>query len=575
MVFDAGLDPSLTTITVLVDGTDVTETLAIQSLETGRMLDRIPYAQVIFQDGDPATQTFEVSEGPLFPPGAELEILAGYHLDNTTIFKGVVTRQRIEAPLHGASRLHVEARHPAFRMGHARKSRVWQDITDADAIGEIAQAHGISFDGTTPTVRASLVQHQASDWDFAVVRAQMVGQALLASDGALGLITPEPQSAELTLAYGVDLYSIEMELDAERQPTEVDTGAWGAADQAVATSSSAGPPFVGPGNTDYAALGDVARHTPFERLSGARDQAELDEWAGAEALRRRISALRGLIEVQGQAIYQPGMTIALEGLGARFNGPAFVAGVRHQISRGDWRSFLQVGIDPSFHHQRVAVEAPAAHGLLPGIRGLHIGTVDALEGDPAGEERVAVRLVSETETSEVVWARPLAIGGGAERGLVLLPEVGDEVLLGFLDGDPRDPILLGGVHSSAAASPYPGADDNHIKGLASRAGMKITFDDDTVALTLETPGGNKVVLDDDAGAITAEDSNGNTIVLNSDGIALDSAADIKLKATGDVSLEGINVSLKADAEVTAEGSAGAKMKSSGQTTVEGSVVMIN
>ncbi len=575
MVLDLGTDTSLTTVTLLVDGTDVTNELVIISIETGRMLDRIPYAQIVFQDGDPAEQTFALSEGPLFPPGAEIEILAGYQLDNEPIFKGIVTRQRIEAPLHGSSRLYVDLRHPAFRMGHARKSRIWSEVTDADAVGEIAQGHGINFDGSSPTVRPTLVQHQATDWDFTVQRAQMVGQAVLAEDGGLKLVTPGPGSPEADVEYGADVFAIEMEFDAERQPTEVETGAWGAADQSVATAASAGPPFVGPGNTDYAGFGDVAGLTPRERASGARDQAELDEWAGADALRRRISALRGLVELQGKAIYQPGMTVTLIGLGERFNGPAYVTGVRHQIGRGDWRSFLQIGLDPEFHAQRVTVDAPAAAGLLPGIRGLHVGVVDALEGDPAGEERVAVNLVSETETNEVVWARPLSIGGGADRGLVLLPEVGDEVLLGFLDGDPRDPILLGGVHSSAAASPYPGADDNHIKGLASRAGIKISFDDDAVVLTLETPGGHKVLLDDDGGEILAEDSNGNSITLSSDGIALESAADIKLKATGDIALEGTNVSLKATAEVTAEGSAGATLKSDGSTTIKGSVVMIN
>ncbi|MDV7144031.1 type VI secretion system tip protein VgrG [Tropicimonas sp. TH_r6] len=568
-------DSSTPSFSILVDGTDISEDLSLISLEICRALDRIPYAQLVLRDGDAATQTFELSEGPLLPPGAPIELLLGYNQADETVFKGTITRQRLDAPLGGSTRLLIEAKHDAFKMAHARKSRVWQEVTDADALAEIADAHGLGFDGLTPVTRPSLVQHQATDWDFMVMRAQMVGQAVLAADDGLQLVVPGPAAPEATVAYGADVFALEMELDAERQPASVQSGAWTAADAAVTTAESEGPPFVGPGNTDYGALGEIGGDDPHERTSGARDQAELDDWAGATGVRRRLSAVRGVLEVQGKATYQPGMTIQLEGMGARFNGPAYVAGVRHQFSRGDFRTFLQVGIEPEFHRERVDVEAPAAAGLLPGIRGLQIGTVDALEGDPAGEERVAVLLATDTETAETVWARPLSIGGGAERGLVLLPEIGDEVLLGFLDGDPRDPMLLGGLHSSASASPYPGADDNHVKGLASRAGMKISFDDDTVALTLETPGGHKLVLDDDAGSVLIEDSNGNTVELSSDGVSVSAQGDLTLGATGDINLEGTNISIAANAEVKAEGSAGAKLLSSGQTTIEGSLVTIN
>ena len=574
MILDL-LDTSLPSFAILVDGVDIAEQATLVSLETSRALDRLPYAHLVLQDGDPAEETFALSEGPLFPPGAEVEVLLGYNRTNESVFKGIITRQRVEAPRVGSSRLHVEVRHPAFKMSHARKSRIWQEVTDGDALADLAESHGVRFDGTTTTIRASLVQHQATDWDFAVMRAQMIGQCLLATDDGLTLVTPGPQAGGPQVRFGQDIYSIEIELDAERQPSEVETGAWDSANQGIATVTSEGPTFVGPGNTDYATLGDIGGDTSRRRASGARDQAELDDWAGAEVTRRRISVMRGLVEVQGKASFQPGDSIDLQGLGARFNGQAFVSAVRHQLARGDWRTYLQLGIDPSFHHERVSVDAPAASGLLPGIRGLQVGTVDALEGDPAGEARVAVKLVTETETDEVIWARPLSIGGGADRGFVMLPEVGDEVFLGFLDGDPRDPILLGGAHSSAAANPYPGADANHVKGVSSREGMKIIFDDEAVKLTLETPSGHKVVLDDEESSITLKDSNGNTVVMSSDGIVLESGSDISMTATGDIKLKGTNFSVSATAEVKAEGSAGAKLTSSGQTTIEGSLVMIN
>ncbi|MCG6901988.1 MAG: type VI secretion system tip protein VgrG [Rhodobacter sp.] len=567
---------ALTTFTIKLNGQPMNGTFGVLALEVSQSVGRIPYAHIVLQDGDTATQTFPISEADDFVPGAEITLDLGYDRDETLVFKGIVTRHRIEAPQGGASRLHIEAKHACFRMAHARKSRVWVETTDADALGDLAAVQGLSFDGSSTATRPQLVQHQASDWDFAVTRAENIGQVLLADDSGLRMFTPDPAAPPVKpLEYGINLFAFNLELDAEQQPASIETGAWTAGDAAITLAEAEGDAVPGPGNLSGGDLGDVSTLKPRPRHPGARDQAELDDWARAAVLRRRLAAVSGSVEIQGTGEIIPGQTVELKGMGARFNGTAFVSGLRHSVTRGDWRTILQIGIDPRLHHEVHDISAPPAAGLMPAITGLQIGTIDALQGDPAGEERVSVLIATETESAEPVWARPMSIGGGADRGLVMLPEIGDEVLLGFLDGDPRDPIMLGGLHSSAAASPFPGADENHQKGIASRKGMKITFDDDPVTMVLETPNGNKITLSDADGGIIAEDENGNLIKTGSGGIEMSSPKDIKISATGDVKIEGVNIKIAAQAEVAAEGSAGAKLESSGQTSVKGSVVMIN
>ena len=155
------------------------------------------------------------------------------------------------------------------------------------------------------------------------------------------------------------------------------------------------------------------------------------------------------------------------------------------------------------------------------------------------------------------------------------PEIGDEVVVGFLDGDPRDPVVLGGLHSSAKAPPLDGSDDNHEKALVTRAGMRIHWNDDSVTLTIDTPAGNSLVLDEDGKAVTLTDQSGSRVTLDDKGITLDSPKDITLKATGDVKIEGKNVTVKAQAQLGAEGGAQAEFKSSGTTVVKGAMVNIN
>ena len=131
------------------------------------------------------------------------------------------------------------------------------------------------------------------------------------------------------------------------------------------------------------------------------------------------------------------------------------------------------------------------------------------------------------------------------------------------------------LNSSAKPAPITASDDNHEKGFVTRSEMKLLFDDDKVCFRVETPNGHQVILDEDAGSITIQDQHGNKILLDDQGITLESGADINLKATGDVNIEGANVNVTAQAQAKIEGSAGAEMSSSGTTVVKGSLVQIN
>ena len=174
--------------------------------------------------------------------------------------------------------------------------------------------------------------------------------------------------------------------------------------------------------------------------------------------------------------------------------------------------------------------------------------------------------------AELKVALPYA---GDGRGLVFLPEIGDEVLVGFMDGNPSEAVVVGALHSSGAASPTAKADDNDIKGITTREGIRLEFDDKKKHVVIETPGGNRITVSDDEGGILVEDQNGNKVTLGSDGIALDSAKDVAVKAKGDVKIEGTNIELSANAQLTAKGSGSTELSSSGNTVVKGSLVQIN
>jgi Rhs element Vgr protein len=569
----------LTTFTVKAAGEALGDGAGIVSIDIRREVNRVPKATIVLLDGDAAEQTFAKSEEDKLVPGAEVEILGGYSSDETTLFKGVVTRHRIEVHRRGGSHLVVELRDPVFRTTLGRRSRNFTDVTDADIIEQIVQMHpGLTADVTPSAVtHPQIVQHQASDWDFMVMRAEMAGYSLVCIDGK---VTAKPLDkvgeAAAAAIFGQGLFSAELELDAESQLASVEAGAWDAAGQALATAESADAATPGTGDVSGSDLAEVAGAKAAPRHPGARDQAALDQWAAAEMARSRGAAMRGRVRVQGTEALLPGTLIDLGGLGSRFNGLALVSAVRHRLGRGDWTTEAVIGTDPRAHRERFRVDAPGAGGTLPPVRGLQIGLVSALEGDPAGEERIEIRLATISETDGLVWARQALLDAGSARGTSFRPEIGDEVVVGFLDDDPRDPVILGALHSSAKAPPIPGADKNHEKAIVTRSGMRIHWNDEDVEATIDTPGGNKILLSDKEKGILFEDQNGNKIVLGPDGIAIESPKEIAIKAGTDFKAEaGTNAALKAGASLKAEGSAAAELKSGGTTVVKGSMVQIN
>jgi uncharacterized protein involved in type VI secretion and phage assembly len=168
------------------------------------------------------------------------------------------------------------------------------------------------------------------------------------------------------------------------------------------------------------------------------------------------------------------------------------------------------------------------------------------------------------------------LDAGDNRGTFFRPEIGDEVVLGFLNGDPRDPIVLGSLHSSSKPSPIEPSDDNDEKGIITRSEMKLTFDDKDKIIRIQTADDKNIIrIDEKDQGIFIQDEHNNKIEMNSDGITITSASDLVLSATGDVKVEGTNIEGAANAEVKFEGNSGAELSTSGIAVLKGSLVQIN
>lgn len=569
--------PDVCSISILIDGDAVSDEFHVLSASVSTELNRIPSASVQLRDGEAAKQTFEASDTDHFTPGKKIEIRLGYRDETETVFTGIIVKNRVRVRRNGTM-LSLECRDQAVRMTSGRKSRFYTDSTDSDVIDELIGSYELerSVEATQLSHR-ELVQYDSTDWDFLVCRAEANGHVVAVRDGKVTVGPPDVDAEPaVTVQYGATLLELDAEIDARWQVKGVTATAWNASDQALLTADAAEPPVTDSGNLSSSELSDVIGGDPhLLRHGGKLGQPELQAWADGWLRRDRLAKVRGRARFQGFSGVIPGDVVDVTGIGKRFAGAQYVSGVRHTFASGNWETDVAFGLSPETHAATYPVTAKAAGGLLPAVNGLQIGVVTALQDDPDGEDRIRVRLPLVSDSEDGVRARLATLDAGDGRGTYFRPEIDDEVVVGFLDGDPRFPVVLGQCHSSAKPAPETATDDNNVKGYVSRSKLKLTFDDDKKAVVLETPAGNKLTLSEDGKSVALADQNGSSVTLDQDGITLKSAKDLTLKAAGDVVLQGNNLKLTADAGFTAKAQSSAEISASGTLTLKGSLVRIN
>ncbi|EON78220.1 VgrG protein [Lunatimonas lonarensis] len=563
--------------TIKVGGAELPAAVQVASIAIQKELNRIPYAKITVLDGDPASADFSLSNESIFLPGQEIEIALGYHASTETVFKGIITSQRIRIR-EGGSQLLVECRDKATKMTLRKRSGYYYDSKDSEVIESLITRNRLASEvSDTGYAHAELVQFDCTDWDFMVARAQANGMLCAVDGGKITISGPDLTQESLgTASFGNNILEFDADLDGRNQFSGINAIGWSLADQKVTIQEGSDPNLALNGNLSAADIADAMGIGTLElRHGGKLSEAQLQEWADAKWLFQQLAKIRGRVRIQGVSHVNPGSMIALEGVGDRFSGKVFVSGVSHRYAEGSWILDIQFGINPEWFTDTYAIHSAPAAGLYASVKGLQTGLVTQLGDDPEGEDRILVRIPIVNEEEQGIWCRLTCLDAGKDRGAFFRPEIGDEVIVGFINEDPNQGIVLGMVHSSANPTPVPASDDNHEKGYVSRDGLRLIFDDDKKSILLETPGGKRIHVNEDEGIATMEDEHGNKVVLSESGISVESEKDISVKSAGDIVLEGNNVTVKAQQQATMEGGAGAEVSTSGTAVLKGSLVQIN
>ena len=312
------------TYTILVEGTELNPAYRVLSILVTKELSRIAQAEISLLDGDVSTEDFEVSNTDDLIPGKNIEIQAGYHGNNSTIFKGIIVKHAIKVLQGESSTLNITAKHPAYITSLSRKSKIFKEKKDSEAIEEILGDAGVDKDVDPTNIQhESLVQFNCSDWDFINLRAESNGKLVIPDNDKLLVKSPDLSATPvLSLFYGSSILEFEGEIDARRSFENYISSSWSRADQELKTAQEAQSAVPSPqGNLSVSDLASAISPGDYNIfLTAEVTEQEADEVAKAKITRNNLSKIRGRVKCTGFAGIKPGDLVNLNGVGDRFNG---------------------------------------------------------------------------------------------------------------------------------------------------------------------------------------------------------------------------------------------------------------
>lgn len=228
-----------------------------------------------------------------------------------------------------------------------------------------------------------------------------------------------------------------------------------------------------------------------------------------------------------------------------------------------------------------------------------IGVVTDIK-DPDKKNRVKVRLINRTDsTQETDFIRVMTPAAGKEFGFFALPEVGDEVLVAFLDGDYAAPYVLGSLWNPKSPAPAKVEDGkNEVRLMKSKTAHKLELNDgqDAPGIALITAQETKLAMDDKAQTAELTDKDGKNylkidisggtvtleaktkLVLKCGKAALEldgSSGEIAIKTSGSIKVDGQQVDVSGKSAVNVKASGQLNLEASGPANLKGAIVKVN
>ena len=522
---------------------------------------------------------------------------------SVTLFSGEITGITMDMGRGGAPELSLTAHDKSHRLSRTTTVKAFAQSRVSDIVSTIAEKAGLraAVDATSETF--DWILQPDTDLGMLTELARRTGYDWWVADSKLHFSRPAAaQTIAVTYAESLLAFSVRA---SGQHADEVKVQGWDKSQKTAITGSSttassavlATSPLAAKATNAKKAFGSSAIFT-----MGLTPATPAEAQSLSQAVLDR--AVSGAVTVRGTCVDEPsialGTALEVSGVPGKVAGTYPVTKVEHvfrsgtplttRFSAGDRMSHSLVDTlgtgtarTPAFHHS-----------------GLVVGIVTNAQ-DPDGLGRVKIKIPSLSDEVETWWARVVNVGAGATRGYGYQPEVNDEVLVGFENGDPRQPAILGGLFNGADKPPelkYTSTKKLAERTITSRQGHVFSIvegdDDPTTAAFLFKLAGDKAKLNLAANGATVEMPQGKPITVKSgsSSIVISESGDITIASQsgnislksdgGNVTIEGLEVKITAKTELALQGQVKAGMKGAmiaveaeGVAQVKGSLVQLN
>ena len=470
----------------------------------------------------------------------------------------------------------------SHRMHRGRFNRSFQNMTDSDIVKKIAAEVGISTQkiDSSGAPHDYVFQQNQTNMAFLRSRAARNGFELFVQDGKLNFRQPKADSA-LELTWLKDLSSFQVRVSSAEQVSAVEVRGWDYLTKKTLVANKSADQVIT--ETEYGKgkqTSNVFEEKPASPTMVVVDQPVFTQKEAdtiAQALFDELSGefVQADAKAEGNPKIRPGQIVKLIKMG-KYSGQYYITEARHLFSERVYTTEFSVrGLRGG---DLLSVLAPparpqAAQTLLVGI------VTD--NNDPEKLGRVRVKCPTLTEEHESNWARVVGAGAGAERGFDCLPEIEDEVLVGFEHGDIHRPYILGGVWNGKDAPPEAVTDavaDSKVRlrtfktrtghslqfieedkggskkgiDIISVYGHEIYLNDSEKSIEIKTKGGHMLKMEDNAKKITMK-STGSIEMSAPQKILMNvSSSSVELTPAG-VSVKGTQTKVEGTAQVKIEG----------------------
>ena len=422
---------------------------------------------------------------------------------NTPIFVGVVTNVQLHREGSDFGCIIVSGYSATYRMETAHSCFSWNDRTIGDVVKKLCEQAKVQLE-LNPAFKETkdfICQYEESDFDFIRRLAHQYQEWMYFDGTKLIFGKPRKLADPIRLEYGTTLSSLDIGLQTLARSEQVFSYHSGAdremqrmtPDLAYGHDKLAGEAF-------RASLGMFSKPARQHALPRVSNETELDNYTGRKQAAETAETHYITAESQVPTL-RVGSVISLYSsflervgnLSEESLGNFIIIEITHEVSQG------------SYYKNRFKA-IPATIKALPSpkvrmpLAETQMATVLS-NADPQGKGRVRVRMNWQTDGMQTGWVRVMTPDGGSSsdvksnRGFVFIPEVGDQVLLGFRHGDPARPYVLGSLFNGTTGG--GGLEGNHMKSLTTRSGHTIKLNDSlsSLGITIKDIKGNSIHID--------------------------------------------------------------------------------